>query len=289
MKIGGKMDPRKASLKTVTLSIIGIVVAIFILAAITVIPAGNVGVIVLFGKVRPKIINPGLHLVNPLANVVKMETRLREYTMSIAHEEGLRQGDDAIDALTSEGLTVRLDLTAWYRLTPEKAPWVYNEIGSDYDRKIIRPTLRTAIRDIVVQFTAEDIYSSKRDTVVHSIRTRSQSLLEGKGVEIDKILLRNVILPTKISDAIDMKLAAEQDARKMEFVLQKEHLEKERKVVEAEGIREANKIIAQGLTAGYIQWYRIEMLKQLVNSPNNTIIMIPDDMKGTSPIILNTN
>ncbi len=283
------MDPRKASLKTVILSIIGIVVAIFILAAITVIPAGNVGVIVLFGKVRPKIINPGLHLVNPLANVVKMETRLREYTMSIAHEEGLRQGDDAIDALTSEGLTVRLDLTAWYRLTPEKAPWVYNEIGSDYDRKIIRPTLRTAIRDIVVQFTAEDIYSSKRDTVVHSIRTRSQSLLEGKGVEIDKILLRNVILPTKISDAIDMKLAAEQDARKMEFVLQKEHLEKERKVVEAEGIREANKIIAQGLTAGYIQWYRIEMLKQLVNSPNNTIIMIPDDMKGTSPIILNTN
>ncbi|HHS50907.1 MAG TPA: prohibitin family protein [candidate division Zixibacteria bacterium] len=282
------MDPKKASVKLVVVSIIVIIVAIFIMASITVVPAGHVGVVVLFGKVRPNPLQPGIHLINPLASTVKMETRLREYTMSIAREEGVRKSDDAIDALTSEGLTVRLDLTAWFRLNPEDAPKVYSDIGANYDQRIIRPTLRTAIRDIVVQYTAENIYSVKRDTVVTSIHARAAELIAGKGMTIERILLRNVILPQLISDAIDAKLAADQDARKMEFVLQKEHLEKERKVVEAEGIREANRIIAQGLTSSYIQWYRIEMLKQLVNSPNNTIIMIPEDLKS-SPVILNTN
>ena len=283
------MDPKRVSLRIVLVAIIVLFVVIFLLAAITVVPAGYVGTIVLFGKVKPQPLQPGLHIVNPLANVIKMETRLREYTMSVSHEEGIRKGDDAIDALTSEGLTVRLDLTAWYRLIPEEAPQVYNKIGEDYDRKVIRPTLRTAIRDVVVQFTAENIYSAKRDTVVNAIKARAESLIVGKGVIIDNILLRNVILPQKITDAIDAKLAADQDARKMEFVLQKERLEKQRKIVEAEGIREANQIIAKGLTSNYIKWYRIEMLKQLVNSPNNTIIIIPEDLKGGTPLILNTN
>ncbi len=282
------MDPKKASIRLALFSIIVVILVILLIASITVVPAGHVAVVVLFGKVRPQALQPGIHLINPLANTVKMDTRLREYTMSIAREEGVRKSDDAIDALTSEGLTVRLDLTAWFKLDPTKASTVYNEIGSDYDQKIIRPTLRTAIRDIVVKFTAENIYSIKRDSVVLAIEARAKDLTEDKGVTIERILLRNVILPQKISDAIDAKLAAEQEAKKMEFVLQKEHLEKERKIIEAEGIRQANQIIAQGLTSSYIQWYRIEMLKQLVNSPNNTIIMIPEDLKS-APMILNTN
>ncbi len=281
------MNPVKTTVGTVIGAIIVIIVVIIILAAITVVPAGHTGVIVLFGNVRPNSLPPGLHLVNPLANVIKMDTRLQEYTMSVASAEGVYKGDDAIDALTSEGLKVRLDLTAWFRLLPAQAPKVYNEIGVDYDRKIIRPTLRTAIRDIVVKYTAENIYSEKRDSVVMAINERASSLMEGKGVVLERILLRNIILPQKVQDAIDAKLAADQDARRMEFILQKEKQEKERRIIEAEGIREANRIIAQGLTPNYLSWYRIEMLKQLVNSPNNTIIMIPEDLKGTAPVILN--
>ena len=67
-----------------------------------------------------------------------------------------------------------------------------------------------------------------------------------------------------------------------------EEQEAERKQIEALGISEANKIIAEGLTSGYIQWYRIEMLKQLVNSPNNTIIIIPEDLKSV-PMIMGSN
>lgn len=281
------MNPAKATVTTVIAAIAVIVVVIVLLAAITVVPAGHVGVIVLFGKVKPTELSPGFHIVNPLANVIKMETRLLEYTMSVASSEGAQRGDDAIDALTSEGLKVRLDLTAWYRLNPDDAAQVYSNIGINFDRKIIRPTLRTAIRDIVVKYTAESIYSNKRDSVVMAINERARQLMGDRGITLDKILLRNVILPKKISDAIDEKLAADQDAQRMEFVLQKEHLEKERKIVEAEGIREANRIIAEGLTNSYIKWYRIEMLKQLVNSPNNTIVILPEDMDA-SPMMLNT-
>ncbi len=281
------MNPAKATVTTVIAAIAIIVVVIVLLAAITVVPAGHVGVVVLFGKVRATELQPGMHIINPLANVVKMETRLMEYTMSVSTGEGAQRSDDAIDALTSEGLKVRLDLTAWYRLNPQDAANVYSDIGTNFDKKIIRPTLRTAIRDIVVKYTANSIYSEKRDSVVLEINNRAKELMGDRGITLDRILLRNVILPQKIADAIDAKLAADQDAQRMEFVLEKERMEKERKIVEAEGIREANRIIAQGLTSSYIQWYRIEMLKQLVNSPNNTIVILPEDMQ-TSPLMLNT-
>jgi len=283
------MEKKKIGVSSVIGIVVVIIVIIFLMAALTIVPAGHVGVVVLFGKVKDQPLSEGLHVINPLADVVKMEIRLQEYTMSVASAEGARRGDDAIDALTSEGLKIRLDLTSWYKLIPEEAPKVYREIGYDYDKKIIRPILRTAIRDVVVKFTAENIYSVKRDTVVSEISKRAQELVEGKGVILERILLRNIILPTKIQDAIDAKLAADQEARKMEFVLQKEEREKERKLLEAEGIRKANQIISQGLTTNYIRWYRIEMLKQLVNSPNNTIIIIPEELGSGTPLILNTN
>ncbi len=264
---------------TVLIAVAVIFVLLF-LNPIVVIPPGYVGVKVLFGKVYPTILRNGLHIVNPLLRIEKMDVRLQAYTMSVSPEEGERPGDDAIDALTSEGLTVKLDLTAWYRLIPEEAPRVYESIGRDYVYKVIRPLLRTAIRDITVKYTAEDIYSSKREEFVNRIMEHATKLSEGKGVEIDRILLRNVKLPKDIENAINAKIAADQEAQRMQFVLEREKREKERKIIEAEGIREANKIIAQGLTPNYLRWYRIEMLKQLINSPNNTIVVIPEDLKS---------
>ena len=264
---------------------VAIFIALVILGkCIVIIPPGKVGVVVLLGKVRPNPIMSGLHIINPLVNVVKMSVRTEEHTMSIAPSEGYRKGDDAIDALTSEGLKVRLDLTAWYRLIGEKAPNVYETIGPNYESKIVRPALRTAIRDAVVKYTAAGIYGKQREQVILDIESILSKLTENRGILIEKILLRNVILPKRLMDAIDIKLAAEQEAQKMEWVLLKETKEKERKTVEAEGLKQANRIIASGLTDKYLKWYRIDMMKQLVNSPNNTIIFIPEGM-DTSPII----
>ena len=267
--------------------VVAVVFVLVFLNPIVIIPPGYVGVKVLFGKVYPTILRNGLHIVNPLISVKKMDIRLQAYTMSVAPQEGERYGDDAIDVLTSEGLKVKLDLTAWYRLIPEEAPDVYKTIGEDYVYKVIRPLLRTAIRDIAVKYTAEDIYSTKRDEFVDRMMEHATKLAEGKGVEIDRVLLRNVKLPSEIEKAINAKLAADQEAQRMNFVLEKEKLEKERKIIEAEGIREANRIIAQGLTANYLRWYRIEMMKQLINSPNNTIMVIPEDLKSL-PMIMPT-
>ncbi len=260
------------------------IVFVILMKSIVIVPPGTVGIKVLFGKVNPKTLKSGLHLINPFASVVKMSVRTEEYTMSIASAEGYKKGDDAIDALTSEGMKVRLDLTAWYRLDASEAANVYEKIGRNYESKIVRPVLRTAIRDAVVRYTAASIYTEKRAQLVEDIETIMVELLKGRGIVSEKILLRNLILPKRLMDAIDIKLSAEQEAQKMEFVVMKEKKEKERKIVEAEGIRRANQIISSGLTDKYIKWYRIDMMKQLVDSPNNTIIFIPEDMSST-PII----
>ncbi len=278
--------------RTIGRLILGVLIVLFILIflnPIVIVPAGHVGVKVLFGKVYPGILTSGLHIVNPLLRIHKMDVRLQAYTMSIVQEEGQKYGDDAIDALTSEGLKVRLDLTAWFRLIPQDAPRVFAEIGEDYVGKVVRPMLRTAIRDIAVKYTAQDIYSSRREEFVNAVVQLATSLAEGKGIEVDRVLLRNVKLPTEVEAAINAKIAADQEAQRMRFVLEKEKQERERKIIEAEGIREANKIIAQGLTPNYIQWYRIEMMKELIHSPNNNMIMIiPEELKS-APIIMPQN
>ncbi|MFH1958597.1 MAG: prohibitin family protein [bacterium] len=260
------------------------ILLIIISKSIVIISPGVTGVVVLFGKVRPVALGNGFHVINPLARVFKMSVRTEEYTMSGASSEGQVRGDDSIEALTSEGLKVKLDLTAWYRLIEDKAPNVYQTIGLRYEAKIVRPALKTAIRDAVVKYTAAGIYTEKRAQVVSDIELSIKDLLGGRGIIVEKILLRNVILPQRLMDAIDIKLAAEQEAQKMEFVLMKEVKEKERKIVEAEGVKKSNQIIAAGLTERYLKWYRIDIMKQLINSPNNTVIFIPEDMK-TSPII----
>ncbi len=275
------MEKVKSKIKYIVLFII--IVAILI-KSIVIIGPGKVGVIVLFGKVNENPVPSGIHLINPLASVVRMSVRTEEYTMSIVGGEGKVSGDDAIDALTKEGLKIRLDMTAWYRLDSKAASTVYRTIGTNYEDKIVRPALRTAIRDAVVRYTAAGIYTEKRTEVIADIERVIIDLMKDRGIIIEKVLLRNVILPSKLTEAIDAKQSAEQAAQQMEFVLQKEQKEQERKIIEAEGIKQANRIIAAGLTPSYLKWYRIDMMKQLVNSPNNTVIFIPEDL-DIAPII----
>jgi len=251
------------------------------LSMVRMVGPGETGVEVLFGKVQDKSLSSGLHLVNPLISLERMTVRTQAYTMSIKSGEGQIQGDDAITSLTAEGLTVQLDVTVWYHLLDTEAAKVYRNIGLNYVDKIIRPAIRTAIRNAAVKYNATDIYSIRRMDVTDDIKQELDANFASKGVECEKVLLRNVELPDKVKNAIDEKIAAEQDAQKMKFVLQKETQEAERKTIEAAGISKANKVIANSLTARYLQWYYIQTLGGLVNSPNNTVIMTPFDQKLT--------
>jgi len=252
-----------------------------ILSMIRLIGPGQVGVVVLFGKVQESTLKSGLHLVNPFASIEKMTVRTQSYTMSAKAGEGLVRGDDAIAVLTSEGLMVRLDVTVWYHLVGDRAWLVYRDVGPEYVDKIVRPSIKTAIRNIISNYKVADIYSRNREKISLAIQDGLEKGLRDRDIVVEKFLMRDVKLPDMVADKINEKMAAKQEAERMEFVLQKEKKEAERKQVEAGGIATANTIIAKSLSSNYLQWYYIKTLQNLVNSPNNTIIVTPFDQKLT--------
>ncbi|MFA5813279.1 MAG: prohibitin family protein [Patescibacteria group bacterium] len=244
----------------------GLVLIIFIIAVFsssfwTVVEAGETGVKSLFGKVKDDELSSGFHLKNPLVRVIKMNIRTQDYTMSIAPGEGNRAESDIISALTKEGLNVDLDLTVLYHLIEEKASDVYRDIGLGYDEIVIRPQIRSIIREVIAQYEAKDIYSEKRQEAAKQIFDILQGKLNPRGIELEDVLLRHVQLPAKLAESISLKLQAEQDTERKSFEIDKERKEAERKVIEATGQRDAQTIINQSLTERYLNYLYINSLK----------------------------
>ncbi|MEO0227699.1 MAG: prohibitin family protein [candidate division WOR-3 bacterium] len=261
----------------------GIIGALLIFfSLLRIVPPGSVGVQILFGRVLTKAtLYEGLNIVNPFVDLHIMSIRTQAYTMSIAYEEGQVKGDDAITALTKDGLEVKMDLTVWYHLNPEEAAVVFQKIGPDYIEKIVRPAARTAIRNTTSNYQAIEIYAEKRKELEDEIEKQLAEDFGKRGIVLEKVLLRNISLPVKVKNAIEAKLEAEQEAQKMEFVLLKEKKEAERKKIEASGISEAQQIIAQSLIGdrgrAYLSWKYLENLQHLYTSPNNTVVIAPYD------------
>jgi regulator of protease activity HflC (stomatin/prohibitin superfamily) len=254
-------------------------------ACVKQIDAGQIGVSSLFGKVSNEVLTPGLNFVNPLVNVYNVDIKTLNYTMSGVHNEGEKEGDDAIRVLTSDGLEVTIDLTVLYRVVGTEAPRLIKETGLDYKDKIVRPLTRTKIRDNAVYFTAIDLYSTKRDQFQNRIFTTIEADFKKRGLILEQLLLRNITLPNNVKTSIEEKIKAEQDAQKMEFVLQKEKQEAERKRVEAQGIADYQRIISTGLNDKQLQYEQIQMMKGLITSPNSKVIVMG---KGNTPVILDS-
>ena len=247
--------------------------------------AGQVGVKSLFGKVQNDVLSSGLHFVNPLVDVKRMDIKTQNYTMSGIHDEGAQTGDDAIRVLTSDGLEVTIDLTVLYKLLPSEAPQLLRETGDDYTNKIVRPVTRTKIRDNSVYYEAIALYSTKRDEFQQRIFTSIENDFKKRGLILEQLLVRNITLPQSVKTSIEQKISAEQDAQKMEFVLQKEKQEAERKRVEAQGIADYQRIINIGLTDQQIQYEQIKAYLELAKSDNAKVIIMG---KGNAPIILDS-
>lgn len=212
-------------------------------ACIVEVDAGRVGVKKLFGKVQPETIESGLHLINPMMNVIHMDIKTQNYTMSGIHDENMQTGDDAIRVLTSDGLEVVIDLTVLFRLNKSEAPRIVQEIGTNYVDKIVRPIARTKIRDNAVYYQAIELFSTKRDEFQQKIFKSIEHDFQTRGLVLEQLLVRNIVLPESVRHAIESKINAEQEAQKMTYVLQKEKQEAERKRVEAQGISDYQKII----------------------------------------------
>jgi regulator of protease activity HflC (stomatin/prohibitin superfamily) len=254
-----------------------------LLSAFKTIPPGQAGVQTLFGKVQNQVLESGLHIINPLVDVTPFNIQTQNYTMSAVHSEGEVVGDDAIRVLCSDGLEVTIDLSALFRVSASKAPFIYQNIGVDYVDKLVRPVTRTVLRDNAVNYQAVDLYSIKRQEFQDRIfRTISQNFAKN-GLELQQILIRNVALPASVKASIESKINAEQEAQKMQFVLQKERQEAERKRVEAQGIADYQKTLSTGLSDKQLQYESIQAQKAIALSPNTKVII----MGGSkTPVIL---
>jgi regulator of protease activity HflC (stomatin/prohibitin superfamily) len=247
------------------------------------IDAGQVGVKVLFGSIQNDVLGSGLHFVNPLLDIVKLDVKTQNYTMSGVNDEGEKAGDDAIRVLTSDGLEVTIDLTVLYKVIGTDAPRLLRETGSDYRDKIVRPITRTKIRDNAVYYQAVDLFGNKRDEFQQRIYKSIEEDFKKRGLLLEQLLVRNITLPNSVKSSIESKINAEQDAKKMEFVLLKEKQEAERKRVEAQGIADYQRIINTGLTDQQLQYEQIKAMKELALSQNAKIIVMG---KGNTPLII---
>ena len=225
----------------------------------------------------------GFIIIDPLVDVESVETRTQNYTMSGVHNEGDKVGDDAIRVLSADGLEVTIDLTVLYRVVPADAPNLYKETGLDYKDKIVRPIARTKIRDNAVYYDAVSLYSTKRDEFQARIYKSIEDEFRKRGLLLENLLIRNITLPTSVKNAIESKINAEQDAQKMEFVLQKEHQEADRKRIEAQGIADYQRIISESLTDKQLQYEQIKAMKELAASTNAKMIIMG---KGSTPVLL---
>lgn len=281
-------------------AITGIVsVVLGVVSSTTVVKAGCVGVPVLFGQVQGYTVNSGLHFVNPFIVIEQMSVRTENYWMSHQHDEGGKNGDDSVSIRSSNGLQMPVDVSLPYRLLPESAPWVYENLGSDYVVKLVRVALSSATRRAASHYTAEELYSTKRDEFAERVRTligeELQNLLQenykGKNppeqvVAISQVLIGHVGIPEMVKNAIETKLKSDQEQQAMEFQILKEEKEAKRKKVEATGIKNFQDIVTTGISDKLLRWKAIDATLKLAESHNAKIIIIGGGKDGL-PVLLN--
>ncbi len=255
------------------------------LSTVVQIGVGQVGVQSLFGEVAPRVLQPGLSVVNPLVDITRFDTRTQNYTMSAQHSEGAQAGDDAIRVLSADGLEVVIDLTVLYHVMPAQAPRILSTIGEDYQDKIVRAISRTRIRDGAVFYDAVALYSTRREEFQTRILTTIEKDFTSNGLQLDQLLIRNIQLPQSVKTSIESKISAEQEAQKMQFVLQKEKQEAERKRVEAQGIADYQRIVNTELSDKLLQYETIKANQAIATSPNAKVIIMGGG-RGPMPQLL---
>lgn len=236
------------------------------------VPAGHVGVKDFFGSVSASTLSPGINLVMPLTRVVKMSVQTQEIK-------------EVADVPSREGLILNLETSLLFQMDPGKAAEIYRTVGSDYVGTIVEPQFRSAIREITASYEAKALYSAERERIAGEIFQLFRRLAGERGVIVQQVLLRKIGLPPVVANAIQEKLRREQEAEQMKFVLQKEQQEAERKRIEAQGVADFQRIVAQGISPQLLEWKGIEATEKLATSSNAKVVVIGSQKSGL-PIIL---
>lgn len=266
-------------LKTILFGAVIFIVATMTLgSAFLTIDAGNKGV--LFRKFSggldmDKQYGQGFHVIAPWNTMFIYDVRKQ-------------QAEESMDVLSSNGLSITVDVTVIYRPDESKLPQLHNLIGTDYFNKIIIPEVRSSVRKIIGRYTPEELYSSKREVVQTEIQNETNKVLAANYINLDAVLIRSVTLPPTIKAAIESKLKQEQESLEYEFRLQKEQKEAERKLIEAKGIQNFQKIVSESISEKLLTWKGVEATQDLAKSPNTKIVVVGGGKNGL-PLILNTD
>ncbi len=197
----------------------------------------------------------------------------------------VQEAKETLKLLTADGATVTLDVSVWYRPVIEKLDSLQVTIGPNYYEVVVAPALRGESRSIAGRFTPEELYSTKREEIANLMLAAVQEKVKDKFVHFESIMIRDVALPQRISDAINEKLASQQEAQRMAFILDREKQEAERKRIEAQGIADFQKIVSQGINDKLLEWKGIETTEKLAQSANAKIVIIGSSKNGL-PLIL---
>ena len=252
--------------------LLGFVILLVLWWSVVSIPTGHVGVLTLFGKVTGDVLDEGIHMINPLKAVQKLSIQ----TQSVK---------ESASVPSNEGLILSLDTSLLFHLDKSKAAQMFQSVGEDYANKVIEPTLRAAIRASTSAHTANALYTNARELVQQQIQDELTTQLAPRGVIVEKVLLRDVQLPAMLKSSIEAKQQAEQDALRMSFILQKEKQEAERKRIEAQGIADFQRIVAQGISTQLLEWKGIEATEKLATSGNTKVVVIGNPKNGL-PLVL---
>jgi len=257
-------------------ALLGLVVAVIIALSQcwTVIPAGHAGVIDFFGNVSTFTLKPGVNFVNPIARVVKFDTRKQELK-------------EVMSVPSKEGLSVELEISMIFRLSTEKVNDIYNNTGDyeEYLQKLVVPNFRSVVRGVTTKYEAKSLYTADREKLETEIEEKLKSVEEIQEVFVLSTPLRQIVLPAGLTASIEEKLKAEQDSQRMEFILTREKQEAERKRIEAKGIADFQDIVSRGISEQLLKWKGIEATEKLASSPNSKVVVIGSGKDGL-PIIL---
>lgn len=259
-------------LRLIGLGIGAFLLVILLFSCVTRVGTGHVGVLTLFGKVTGETLGEGIHVINPLKtnNELSIQTQTLKESASVP---------------SSEGLMMSLDTSLIYHLNPDRASEVFQKIGADYENVVVEPTLRSAIREATASHTANALYTGEREMVGKQIFDQVSTQLNQRGLTVENVLLRDIQLPATLKAAIEAKQQAEQESLAMNFRLQKETQEAQRKRIEAAGVRDFQQIVAQGITPSLLEWKGIEATENLAKSPNSKVVVIGNNKNGL-PLIL---
>ncbi len=214
----------------------------------------------------------GLKVHPPWLKVFKYDVRFQEKL-------------EEITALSSDGLSIGMDASIRWRPNGERLPSLHTTYGENYYAKLVQPEVRSAAREVVGQYTPEELYSSRRTELQQQIIERVREGVGVNFIDVEAVLIRNVQLPEQIQRAIENKLTEEQEVERYFFTLQKDSLEAQRKEIEADGQARYQRIITESLSPEFLRFKGIEATQALAESPNTKTVIVGGGESGL-PVIL---